>query len=360
MIILELSSFVTVSYSLQHCCLFKHGILGKLQTFGVDEICLFGNSDDLNIKRYYADSPDHKGVSEGLEAAVVMYKLEIATKMSAQAAQVEAISNVSYFFTIDYSLNIFLQELVTTSVDSPNDVLVASNENAAIDSQGSEQPSGVDGERLHKSIRGRKPKIFVREETTRASSRISVQTKVVPPEIWETGEASCGNLKPRFSRLSKAVLLAQDKATKKEMTNRIKEEKLASEKAAKEALKVEKDHQAAIKKEVEKAIKKTTTAVTKEHSRVTKIESEKKDQEIRRLEDIVHKQEQRLSKFQEVIIVLRLSSGFQFSLFAAGSRTCRSHQVVYLIIKTKIVFFSLGRETNSIATNPFVVNVFRK
>ena len=249
----------------------------------MNEIQLFGNSDDLRIARYEEGQPASKAHCELLKDLVSVYKADVLAKTTTESIDTSATSQVSYFLSLVLSSNqLDSQQFLGEPSDSVAECAARSNEIVETNSPRTEGETPITA----KSNCGRQPNSLVVEEG-RVSSRLAMKAKTV-------GISVENNLNPspnsNAKKVPKAVLIAQERASRKATNERIKEEKLAADKNAKEAQKVLRDHQAAIKREVDKAVKKTTASVTKLQQQHFKEEKEQRDQEVKRLGALVNEQ----------------------------------------------------------------------
>lgn len=211
--------------------------------------------------------------------------------------------------------------------------------------EGSPETEGANPIRA-KRDRGRRPS-SLNEDEARVSSRLAVKAKTDKDSLDDKDFNPC--LNPYTKKFSKVLLIAQERAYRKATNERIKEEKLAADKSAKETQKVLKDKQAAIKREVDKAVKQTTASVTKAQQQHFKEEKEQRDQEMKRLEALVTEQAAELLSLKKAgVISHTLSHCLSHSLrhvFLGPQESCRG-QIIF--VRTTIIIKTANMPTTRI------------
>ena len=68
---------------------------GKVRVVSVDEIKLFGNSDDINVSRYDSSDCDFKAICVSMETCVKDYQAQVKSLLVAQSNDTASTSQVS-------------------------------------------------------------------------------------------------------------------------------------------------------------------------------------------------------------------------------------------------------------------------
>jgi hypothetical protein len=141
----------------------------------VNEIQLFGNSDDLRIARYEEGQPASKAHCELLKDLVSVYKADVLAKTTTESIDTSATSQVSYFLSLVLSSNqLDSQQFLGEPSDSVAECAARSNEIVETNSPRTEGETPITA----KSNRGRQPNSLVMEEG-RVSSRLAMKAKTV-------------------------------------------------------------------------------------------------------------------------------------------------------------------------------------